>query len=59
MGRARSTCGEKKVHTGFWWESLREEDHLKDPGVRDDNIKMHLREVGKGTWTGSIWLRTC
>jgi hypothetical protein len=22
-----------------------------------DNIKMDLREVGWGTWTGSIWLR--
>jgi hypothetical protein len=23
----------------------------------EDNIKMHLREVGWGAWTGSIWLR--
>jgi hypothetical protein len=23
----------------------------------EDNIKMDLREVGWGTWTGSIWLR--
>jgi hypothetical protein len=22
-----------EVHTGFWWEDLREGDHLKDPGV--------------------------
>jgi hypothetical protein len=22
-----------EVHTGFWWGDLREEDHLKDPGV--------------------------
>ena len=23
----------------------------------EDNIKMHLREVGWGAWTESIWLR--
>jgi hypothetical protein len=23
----------------------------------EDNIKMNLREVGWGAWTGSIWLR--
>jgi hypothetical protein len=22
-----------EVHTGFWWGSLREGDHLEDPGV--------------------------
>jgi hypothetical protein len=21
------------MHTGFWWEDLREGDHLEDPGV--------------------------
>jgi hypothetical protein len=24
----------------------------------EDNIKMDLQEVGWGSWTGSIWLRT-
>jgi hypothetical protein len=23
----------------------------------EDNIKMDLREVGRGAWTGSIWFR--
>jgi hypothetical protein len=23
----------------------------------ENNIKMDLREIGWGTWTGSIWLR--
>jgi hypothetical protein len=26
-------------------------------GRWEDNIKMDLREVGWGAWTGSIWLR--
>jgi hypothetical protein len=21
------------MHTGFWWDDLREGDHLEDPGV--------------------------
>jgi len=34
MGGAGSTyLGEERVHTGFWWGSLRERDHLGDPGV--------------------------
>jgi hypothetical protein len=36
------------VHTGFWWGDLREGDHLGDPGVDEDNIKMDLQEVGWG-----------
>jgi hypothetical protein len=29
--------------------------------VWEDNIKMDLQEVGRGTWTGLMWLRigTC
>jgi hypothetical protein len=33
MGRACSTYGGGVVYTEFWWENLRERDHLKDPGV--------------------------
>jgi hypothetical protein len=37
------------VHTGFWWENLRERDDLEDPGVTwEDNIKMSIQEVGWG-----------
>jgi len=25
---------------------------------REDNIKLDIQEVGSGTWTGLLWLRT-
>jgi len=35
------------VHTEFWWENLRERDHLEDAGVdRKIILKMDLQEVG-------------
>ena len=37
-------CGTGKVHTGFWWGDLMENDHLEG----EDNIKMYLQEVGCG-----------
>jgi hypothetical protein len=38
--------GKREVHTGFYWGDLREGDHLGDPGVDVDNIKMDLRNEG-------------
>ena len=35
------------THTGFWWENLRERDHLEDLGIEEGNIKMDL-QVGWG-----------
>jgi len=32
MGGACRTSG-RKMHTGFWWGSRRERDHLEDPSV--------------------------
>jgi len=46
-----------EVHTGFWWGNLRERDHLEDL-CRWQDVKISLREVGWGEWTGLIWLRT-
>jgi hypothetical protein len=35
--------------------SRRERDHLKDQGI--DGIRMYLREIGWGVWSGFSWLR--
>ena len=47
-----------KTYTGFWWENLRERDHLGDPGV-DGRIILswNFRKWDVGVRTGSSWLR--
>jgi len=46
------------VRTGFWWEELREIDHLEDLGVE---VRLLLKWISKKfdglAWTGFIWLR--
>jgi len=50
--------GRGKAYTGFWWESLREGNHLEDPGVDGRIIlRWSFRKWDVWVWTGSIWLR--
>jgi hypothetical protein len=46
------------VHTEFWWEDLRDGDHLEDPGVdRRIILKWIFKKWDGGAWSGLIWLR--
>jgi hypothetical protein len=44
-------CWKGSVRTGFWWESLRERNHLEDPG-KDMIIvlKWILKKNNGGGW---------
>jgi hypothetical protein len=47
------------VHIAFWWEQLREEEHLQDPSVnRRIILKWILKKWDGGAWTDFTWLRT-
>jgi hypothetical protein len=59
MDGAYSTFGGRvEVHTGFWWENLRERDNFEDPGI-DGRIILRwiFRKWYVTAWTGSMWLR--
>jgi len=54
---SKSTAADSnKMHTEFWWENLRERNHLEHPGV-DGRIIVNHKVVWE-TGTGLIWLRT-
>jgi hypothetical protein len=47
--------------TGAYWVLVGKPEGRRPHGRPrhrwEDNVKMYLREVGWGAWTGSIWLR--
>jgi hypothetical protein len=46
------------VYTGFGLGSLRERDHLEEPGIVGRIIlRWIFRKWDVGVWTGSSWLR--
>jgi hypothetical protein len=46
------------VHTRFWWEGLRESDHLEDLRVDGSVILKWIFKKWDGeAWTGLMWLR--
>jgi hypothetical protein len=48
----------EETYAGFWWESPKEKDHLKDQGV-DGKVgsKRTLGRLVGGVWSGFNWLR--
>jgi hypothetical protein len=46
------------VYIGFWWENLRERDHLEEPGIKGRIIfRWIFRKWDVRAWTGLMWLR--
>ena len=53
VGKIRSA---DKISVG---ENPRETDHLKNPGVDKNSIKMDIKKSVMGARSGLIWLRIC
>jgi len=59
--RGKERRGEERrgeAYTGVWWGTLRERDHLADPGV-DGRIILRwiFSKWDMEVWTGSSWFR--
>jgi hypothetical protein len=53
-----SLWGRREAYTGFWWEDLRERNHLGNPGIdKKITLRWIFRKWDVGVWTGSSWLR--
>jgi hypothetical protein len=47
-----------EVHTEFWWDNLRERDHLEVLDVNGRIIfKWIFRKWNGEVWTGFLWIR--
>jgi len=45
------------VHTGVWWETLRQTDHLEDLDVDRKIILKRVFKRSNGAWTGLFSFR--
>jgi hypothetical protein len=50
-------CGTGEVHTQFWWEDLREREHLEDLDIGGRIILKGTLNKWDGALTGLVWLR--
>jgi len=58
MGGACGTYGGQEMHTGFLMGRPDGKRPFGRPGhIWDDNIKMHIQELGGGSWTRLLLLR--
>jgi len=45
------------VHKGFWWEDLKEGNHMEDPGVDGGIILKWASRSRMWAWTGLLLLK--
>jgi hypothetical protein len=48
--------GEQRNVSGVWWERQEKRSPGRPRRRREDGIKMDLREIGWGMWSGFSWL---